>query len=152
MPNTACFQIKVCFWFYVRSNLSSLPERSSPAAQRGRHQSPCSVFSRFQTSRRTRCRARERVSKSSTGTKWQSHNQRHRNLTQRRQDAKSQDKTDFKQEATEATEISVLSPSSCLKFLRVWNPRQNERTLVAVVQGALAVFSSQPETERGDSH
>jgi len=30
-PNTASFQIKICFWFYVRSNLGTSPKRSSPA-------------------------------------------------------------------------------------------------------------------------
>jgi hypothetical protein len=51
-----------------------------------------------------------------------------------RQDAKAQrfeTKKDFKQEATEATEISVASLSSCLKFPRLGNARQNEQNVVA---------------------
>jgi hypothetical protein len=56
-----------------------------------------------------------------------------------RKDAKTQrvkTERDFKQEATEVTEIFVASLSSCLKFLRLGNPRQNERNAVGVVQSS----------------
>jgi 6-phosphogluconolactonase (cycloisomerase 2 family) len=61
-----------------------------------------------------------------------------RERTQRTQRIKT--KTDFKQEVTEAAEISVASLNSCSKFLYLGNPGQNELNVVAVVQRTKAGF------------